>query len=40
MTYRVIVEHTAEREIRSTVSWMVENASLAVTARWYKGHLG
>jgi hypothetical protein len=39
MTYRVIVEPTAEREIRSAVSWMIENASLAVTARWYNGLL-
>ena len=37
MIYRVIVEPTAQREIRSAVSWMIENASLAVTARWYNG---
>ena len=37
MTYRIIIEPTAEREIRSTVRWMTENASLAVAARWYNG---
>jgi plasmid stabilization system protein ParE len=39
MTYRIIVEPTAEREIRSAVSWMIENASRTVAARWYNGLL-
>jgi plasmid stabilization system protein ParE len=39
MIYRVIVQPTAAREIRSAVSWMIENASLAVAARWYNGLL-
>ena len=37
MTYRIVVEPTAEREIRSTVRWKTENASPAVAARWYNG---
>ena len=37
MTYRIIVEPTAEREIRSAVRWKTENASLIVAARWYNG---
>jgi hypothetical protein len=39
MTYRVIIEPTAEREIRSAVRWMIANASPAVAARWYDGLL-
>jgi plasmid stabilization system protein ParE len=39
MIYRVIVQPTAAREIRSAVSWMIENASLAVAACWYNGLL-
>jgi plasmid stabilization system protein ParE len=39
MTYRIIVEPTAEREIRSAVRWKTENASLTVAARWYNGLL-
>jgi plasmid stabilization system protein ParE len=35
MTYRIIIEPTAEREIRSTVRWKTENASPTVAARWY-----
>jgi plasmid stabilization system protein ParE len=37
MTYRIVVEPAAEREIRSAVRWMTENASDAVAARWYNG---
>jgi plasmid stabilization system protein ParE len=37
MTYRIIVEPTAEREIRSTVHWQTENSSRAAAARWYNG---
>ena len=37
MTYRIVVEPTAEREIRSAVRWKTENASPAVAARWYNG---
>ena len=37
MTYRIIIEPTAEREIRSAVRWKTENASPAVAARWYNG---
>jgi plasmid stabilization system protein ParE len=37
MTYRVIVEPTAEREIRSAVRWKTENASPTAAARWYNG---
>ena len=35
MTYRVIVEPTAEREIRAAVRWKTENASPAAAAHWY-----
>ncbi len=37
MTYRIIIEPTAEREIRSAVRWKTENASPAVAARRYSG---
>jgi plasmid stabilization system protein ParE len=37
MTYRIIIEPSAEREIRSRVRWKTENASRAVAARWLKG---
>lgn len=37
MTYRIIVEPTAEREIRSAVRWKTANASLTVADRWYNG---
>ncbi len=39
MTYRIIVEPTAERKIRSAVVWKIENASRDVAARWYNGLL-
>jgi plasmid stabilization system protein ParE len=39
MTYRIVVEPTAEREIRSIVRWQTENASPAAAARWYDGLL-
>jgi hypothetical protein len=35
MTYRIIIEPTAEREIRSPVRWKTENASPRLAARWY-----
>jgi hypothetical protein len=37
MTYRIIVESTAEREIRFAFRCNTENASLNVAARWYNG---
>jgi plasmid stabilization system protein ParE len=37
MTYRIIIEPTAEREIRSAVRWKPENASPTVAARWSNG---
>jgi plasmid stabilization system protein ParE len=37
MTFRIIIEPTAEREIRSAVRWKTENASPTVAARWYNG---
>jgi len=37
MTYRIVIEPTAEREIRSAVRWRTENASPTVGARWYNG---
>ena len=33
MTFRIIIEPTAEREIRSTVRWKSEYASPTVAAR-------
>jgi plasmid stabilization system protein ParE len=37
MIFRIIVEPTAEREIRSAVRWKTENSSPSVAARWYNG---
>jgi plasmid stabilization system protein ParE len=37
MIYRIVIESTAEREIRSAVRWKTENASPTVAARWYNG---
>src|SRR5271163_4295510 len=37
MNDRIVVEPTAEREIRSAVRWKTENASPTVAARWYNG---
>ena len=37
MTYRIVIEPTAEWEIRSAVRWKTENASPTVAARWYNG---
>ncbi len=37
MTYRIIIEPTAAREIRSAVRWKTEHASPIVAARWYNG---
>ncbi len=37
MTYRIIIEPAAEREIRAAVRWKTENASPHVAARWYNG---
>jgi plasmid stabilization system protein ParE len=39
MIYRIVIEPTAEREIRSTVRWKSENASVIIAARWYNGLL-
>ena len=39
MTYRVIVEPTAEREIRAAVRWKTENASPTLAAKWFHGLL-
>jgi plasmid stabilization system protein ParE len=37
MIFRIIVEPTAEREIRSAARWKTENSSPSVAARWYNG---
>jgi hypothetical protein len=37
MTYRIIIEPTAERAIRSAVRWKTEHASRTAAARWYDG---
>ncbi|HWE39138.1 MAG TPA: type II toxin-antitoxin system RelE/ParE family toxin [Isosphaeraceae bacterium] len=37
MTYRVVIEPTAERGIREAVRWIAQNASPAVAARWHNG---
>lgn len=37
MTYRIIIEPTAERELRSAVRWKTEHASPTVAALWYNG---
>jgi hypothetical protein len=37
MIFRIIVEPTAAREIRSAVRWKTENTSPSVAARWYNG---
>ena len=37
MTYRIIIEPTAEHEIRSAVRWKTENVSPTAAARWYNG---
>jgi plasmid stabilization system protein ParE len=39
MTYGIIIEPTAEREIRSAVRWKVEHASPTLAARWYDGRI-
>jgi plasmid stabilization system protein ParE len=39
MTYRIIVEQTAERGIRAAVLWKTENASPTIAARWYNSLL-
>jgi len=39
MTYRVVIEATAERQIRAAVRWKTENASPTAAARWYNGLL-
>jgi len=36
MTYRIIIEPTAEREIRSTVRWKTEHASPTVGAVFFR----
>ena len=35
MTYRIIIEPTAEREIRAAIRWKTQHASPTVAARWY-----
>jgi plasmid stabilization system protein ParE len=37
MTYRIVIEPTAERGIRSAVRWKTEHATPAIAARWYNG---
>jgi len=37
MIYRVIVEPTANREIREAVRWIAQNLSPRVAARWFNG---
>lgn len=37
MTYRVVIEPTAAREIRSALLWKTEHASPTAAARWYNG---
>ncbi len=37
MTYRIIIEPTAEREIRAAVRWKTQHASPTVAAWWYNG---
>lgn len=39
MTYRIIIEPTAEQGIRAAVRWKTENASPAVAGRWYNSVL-
>ena len=39
MTLRIVIEPTAEREIRAAVRWKTEHASPTVAARWYNGLL-
>jgi plasmid stabilization system protein ParE len=39
MIHRIIIEPTAEREIRSAVRWQHEHASPTVAARWYNGQI-
>ncbi len=35
MTYRIIIEPTAERGIRAAVRWKTEHASPAVAVKWF-----
>jgi len=37
MTYRIIIEPMAEREIRSAVHWKTEHASPTVAAVFFRG---
>jgi plasmid stabilization system protein ParE len=37
MTYRIIIEPTAKRDIRAAVRWKTQHASPTVAARWYNG---
>jgi plasmid stabilization system protein ParE len=39
MTYHVVIEPTAEREIRAAVRWITEHQSPTVAAKWYNGLL-
>ena len=35
MTYRVVIEPTAERGIREAVRWITQHQSATAAARWY-----
>lgn len=37
MTYRVIIEPTAERGIRETIRWLTEQSSPHAAAKWFNG---
>jgi plasmid stabilization system protein ParE len=37
MTYHVIIEPTAQREIRLAVRWISEHQSPTAAAKWYNG---
>ena len=37
MNYRIIIEPTTEREIRSTLRWIGEKQSATAAAKWYNG---
>lgn len=39
MSYRIIVEPSAEREIRSALRWIIENQSRSRAGTWYHGLL-
>lgn len=39
MTYRVLIEPTAERGIREAIRWITGQASPTAAARWYNGRI-